>query len=337
MAFLGFELFLQAQAIAGAEAVKAVWLENSRLTVRNDVPDPRPSPGEALIRLRLAGVCGTDLQLVRGYYPFSGIPGHEFVGQVVESPDPAWRGARVAGEINAVCGQCATCRAGRPHHCERRTVLGIVGRDGCFAEYCTLPLNNLHRIPDSVPDECAVFTEPLAAALEIEEQIEIRPQDRVLLIGAGRLGQLIARTLSLSRCRLSVSVRHPSQEQRLKALGIATLQPGELPERSMDIVVEATGSPGGLDAALKAVRPAGTVVLKSTYAGSHSIDFSRLVVDEVRLVGSRCGPFAAAIRLLERRQVDPRDLIERTLPLEETPTAFQQSAQPGALKYLLRP
>ncbi len=318
--------------------MKAAWLEDQHVRVLHDLADPAPKLGEALIRVRLAGICGTDLQLVRGYYPFTGVPGHEFVGQVASSPDdPSWEGARVVGEINAVCGQCAACSAGRSSHCSRRSVLGIVNRQGCFAEYCTLPLENLLRIEDCVPDECAVFTEPLAAALQIEEQIEVRPADQVLVVGAGRLGQLIARTLSLTGCRLSAVVRHDVQAERLEPFGVTVHDPGEIPRQQMDIVVEATGSPDGLEAALKAVRPAGTIVLKSTYAGSHRIDFSRLVVDEIRLVGSRCGPFAKALRLLEERRIDPRDLIEETLPLTQAQSAFEKSSRPGAFKILLQP
>src|SRR5512147_514411 len=221
--------------------MQALWLENNRLELR-DAPRPGRT-GEALIRVRRAGVCGTDLELVRGYYPFAGIPGHEFVGEVVEAPDPAWVGKRVVGEINVVCGRCEQCLSGRAHHCESRTVLGIVARDGVFAEFTSLPLENLHVVPDSVPDEAAVFTEPLAAALEIEQQVQIRPADRVLLIGAGRLGQLVAQTLELAR---------------------------------------------------RAVRPGGTLVLKSTYRGEVTLNLSSIVVDEVTLLGSRCGPFEPA-------------------------------------------
>jgi threonine dehydrogenase-like Zn-dependent dehydrogenase len=313
--------------------MQAVWLENQQMTLRR-VPEPTV-PGEALIRIRQAGICGTDLELVKGYYPYTGIPGHEFVGEVVAAEDPAWIGARVVGEINVVCGTCAACRSGRRSHCEHRTVLGIVNRHGTFAEYTTLPLANLHRVPDTVPDEMAVFTEPLAAALEIQEQVTIHPTDRVLLIGAGRLGQLIAQTLALTGCDLHVLARHPGQKDRLAARGIPVLSAETLPLRCWDVVVEATGSAEGFHLARQAVRPRGTLVLKSTYKGELTINASALVVDEITLVGSRCGPFAAALRLLEARRVDPTPLIMDVLPLSRALEAMERAAQPGMLKVLL--
>jgi len=314
--------------------MQAVWLENQQITLRQ-VPEPTV-PGEALIRIRQAGICGTDLELVKGYYPYTGIPGHEFVGEVVAAEDPAWIGARVVGEINVVCGRCAACQSGRRSHCEHRTVLGIVNRHGTFAEYTTLPLANLHRVPDTVPDEMAVFTEPLAAALEIQEQVAIHPTDRVLLIGAGRLGQLIAQTLALTGCDLHVLARHPGQKERLAARGIPVLSAETLPLRCWDVVVEATGSADGFHLARQAVRPRGTLVLKSTYKGELTINASALVVDEITLVGSRCGPFAAALRLLEARRVDPTPLIVDVLPLSRALEAMERAAQPGMLKVLLR-
>ncbi len=313
--------------------MQAVWLENQRITLRR-VPEPTV-PGEALIRIRQAGICGTDLELVKGYYPYTGIPGHEFVGEVVAAEDPTWIGARVVGEINVVCGMCAACRGGRRSHCEHRTVLGIVNRHGTFAEYTTLPLANLHRVPDTVPDEMAVFTEPLAAALEIQEQVAIHPTDHVLLIGAGRLGQLIAQTLALTGCDLHVLARHPGQKERLAARGIPVLSADTLPLRCWDVVIEATGSAEGFHLARQAVRPRGTLVLKSTYKGELTINASALVVDEITLVGSRCGPFAAALRLLEARRVDPTPLIMDVLPLSRALEAMERAAQPGMLKVLL--
>ena len=186
--------------------MNALWLENNGISLRK-VPQPKKQ-NEALIRIRKAGVCSTDLELVKGYYPYNGILGHEFVGEVVEADDASWIGQRVVGEINAVCNACEQCLNGRPTHCENRTVLGIVNRDGTFAEYTTLPLENLHLVPASVPDEMAVFSEPLAASLEIQQQVPIKPTDRVLLVGAGRLGQLIAQTLALTGCNLHVIARH---------------------------------------------------------------------------------------------------------------------------------
>lgn len=317
--------------------MRALWLEEQRLSLREALPEPCPRAGEAVVRVRLAGICGTDLELVRGYYPYTGIPGHEFVGEVVQADDPGLVGRRVVGEINAVCGECENCRAGRRSHCERRDVLGIRSRHGAFAEYLALPVQNLHPVPDSVPDEAAVFMEPLAAALQIQTQVAVNPDSRVLLVGAGRLGQLIAQTLALTGCDLQVVARHPQQCRLLAGRGIPTVEAANLAERRFDLVVDATGSPSGFELALKAVRPRGTLVLKSTYRGEISVNFSALVVDEISVVGSRCGPFGAALRCLERRLVDPTGLIEAEYPLARGLEAFAAAGQPGALKYLLRP
>jgi threonine dehydrogenase-like Zn-dependent dehydrogenase len=268
--------------------MKALWLEDRTLSMR-DVPAPG-AEGEALVKVRLSGICGTDLELVRGYYPYAGIIGHEFVGDVVSAPDTSWVGARVVGEINASCGACEACRNGRRTHCESRTVLGIAGRDGVHAEYTSLPLANLHRVPDGVTDEAAVFTEPLAAALEILEQVHLRPTDRVLLIGAGRLGQLIAQVLALTGAGLHVVARHDHQRALLHARDIRTIEADGIEPRRWDVVVEATGSPSGLDLARAALRPRGTLVLKSTYRGEVTLDLSPFVVDEITVIGSRCGP-----------------------------------------------
>ncbi len=316
--------------------MNALYLSNRTLTYRTDLPMPEPPPGEALIRVRLAGICATDLELVRGYYPFDGIPGHEFVGVVEHAPDaPQWEGRRVVGEINAACGACAQCREGRPTHCEQRTVLGIIGRNGAFAEYLTLPLANLHPVPDDVTDEQAVFTEPLAAALEVLQQVHIHPTDRVLVVGAGRLGQLIAWTLALTGCDLRVVARHESQRRLLAKRGIRTLAENEVPHWGADVVVEATGAPGGFALAKRAVRPRGVIVLKSTYAGDLTLDMSRIVVDEITLVGSRCGPFAPALEHLRRGLIDPRDLIVARYPLEKGLEAFEKAAQPGVFKVVV--
>ena len=313
--------------------MKAVWLENNKISL-NDAPRPR-KPDEALIKIRKAGICSTDLELVKGYYPYTGILGHEFVGEVAEAEDGSWIGQRVVGEINVVCNQCEQCLNGRPTHCENRTVLGIVNRDGTFAEFTTLPITNLHRVPDSVPDEMAVFTEPLAAALEIQQQIQIRPTDRVLLVGAGRLGQLIAQTLALTGCDLRVVARHASQQSLLNARRIRIIPEEEIQPWRWDVVVEATGSPSGFALARKAIRPRGTLVMKSTYKGEMSINFSSIVVDEINIVGSRCGPFEPALRLMESRQVDPTILIADEFKLEEALKAFERAAETGVLKVLV--
>ena len=313
--------------------MQSLWLEDQNLSIR-DIP--RPSiPGEALLRVRLAGICGTDLELVRGYYPFTGVPGHEFVGEVVGSPDPSWIGKRVVGEINAVCGDCEQCKHGRPTHCEKRTVLGITNRDGVHAEYTCLPLANLHVVPENVSDEAAVFTEPLAAALEIQEQVHLQPTDRVLLIGAGRLGQLIAQTLALTGCDLRVLARHPHQQALLKNRGIKLISETDIQLRYWDVVVEATGSPSGFGLARQAIRPRGTLVLKSTYRGELSLNMSPFVVDEITILGSRCGPFAPALRLLERGEVDPTVLIAERFPLSRGVEAYKTAKKPGILKVIL--
>ena len=323
--------------------MRALWLENNKIDLR-EVPQPR-TPNEALVKIRNAGICSTDLELVKGYYPYTGILGHEFVGDVVSSPlpvgegDPKGRvraGDRVVGEINAVCNECEQCLNGRPTHCESRTVLGIVNRDGTFAEYTTLPLANLHRVPDSVPDEMAVFTEPLAAALEIQQQVQINPTDGVLLIGAGRLGQLIAQTLALTGCDLRVVARHAHQQDLLKKRGIRIISEEEVQPWRWDIVVEATGSPGGYDLARRAIRPRGTLVMKSTYKGEINVNFSSIVVDEINIIGSRCGPFEPALRLMEAKQLDPTVLIMDEFELGNALKAFERAAEPGVLKVLIR-
>ena len=320
--------------------MNALWLENNKISLR-DIPQPRKQ-NEALVKIRKAGICSTDLELVKGYYPYTGILGHEFVGEVISSPLPEGEGLgvrvgdRVVGEINVVCNKCEQCLNGRPTHCENRTVLGIISRDGTFAEFTNLPIANLHRVPVSVPDEMAVFTEPLAAALEIQQQIQINPTDRVLLIGAGRLGQLIAQTLALTGCDLRVVARHKRQQDLLKARGIGIISEEEIKPWRWDIVVEATGSPSGFSLARQAIRPRGTLVLKSTYKGEMSLNFSSVVVDEINIIGSRCGPFEPALRLMESKQVDPTVLIANEFKLKDALKAFEHAAEHGVLKVLIQ-
>jgi threonine dehydrogenase-like Zn-dependent dehydrogenase len=317
-------------------SVRALWLEERALRLRDDLPLPAARAGEARVRVRLAGVCNTDLELVRGYYPYTGVPGHEFVGVVEEAEGaPAWVGRRVVGEINAACGSCPTCRAGRRTHCERRTVLGIAGRNGVFATHALLPVENLHPVPDGVPDETAVFAEPTAAALEVQAQVSVSPGDRVVVVGAGKLGNLVAQTLVATGCRLLVVGRSPRPLALLSARGILTAAADGVEPRQADLAVECTGNPEGLEIARRAVRPRGTIVLKSTYHGRAEVDMAPFVVDEITLVGSRCGPFAPALAALARGSVDPRPLVEARYPLSEAVAAFEHAARPGALKVLV--
>ncbi len=295
--------------------MRGVWLENRKLRLRDDLPQPARH-GEALVRVLLAGICNTDIELTRGYYPYTGVPGHEFVGMI--------DGRRVVGEINAACGECETCRAGRRTHCERRSVLGIVNRDGSMAEFLSLPYENLHDVPEPVSDEEALFTEPLAAALEIHEQVKVTKNDRILIIGYGKLGRLIAQTLALTGCDLTVWTRDriPSPESRVP---------------KFDIVIEASGNPEAFAIARNAVRPRGTLVMKSTYAGNLTLNMSSIVVDEITIVGSRCGPFAPALKLLAEKKVDVRPLIQAIYPLDRALEAFEHAQRPGTLKCIIRP
>lgn len=297
---------------------------------------PHPEPDEALIRLRVAGICNTDLELMKGYQGFSGTLGHEFVGEVIAGPT-RWSGQRVVGEINVSCGACDLCRRNMPTHCRRRRVLGIANYDGAFADVFRLPARNLHPVPDAIDDEDAVFTEPLAAACQILEAVHVQPADRVVLVGAGKLGLLCAQVLRLTGADLSVVVRRDRPAELLAGWGIRAVRREEVPAREADIVVDCTGEASALADALELVRPRGTLVLKSTYHGTPQADLTRIAVDEIRLVGSRCGPFDTALRLLAQKLVDVRSLIDARLMLDEAGAALEQAAQPGALKVLLIP
>ncbi|WP_026732963.1 MDR/zinc-dependent alcohol dehydrogenase-like family protein [Fischerella sp. PCC 9605] len=314
--------------------MKGLWLENKQLQLRTDIPIPEPSSGEALVRVLCAGICNTDLELTRGYYPYNGILGHEFVGVVEQGPEHLLN-RRVVGEINAVCGQCRFCRSGNSTHCENRTVLGIVNRNGAFADYLCLPVENLHPVPEHVPTEAATFTEPVAAALEIQQQVALRPDDRVLVVGDGKLGLLVAQTLAVTGCDLLVIGRHRDKLANLEARGIKTGFADAVTNRAFDISVECTGNAEGFAIARRALRPRGTLVLKSTYAGNLSLDASSLVVDEITLIGSRCGPFPPALALLAQGKVDVQPLIHARYPLSEGLAAFAHAQTKGVLKVLL--
>lgn len=317
--------------------MKALCFDGARVCLE-DRPRPEPGPGEALVRVRMAGVCATDLEIVRGYAGHRGVLGHEMLGQVEAcGSDPEVVGRRVAAEINVTCGECERCLRGHPTHCARRQVMGIVGRDGCFAEYVVLPRANLHLVPDTVADEAAVFAEPLAAAFEILRQVEIGPGDRVAVLGDGRLGLLVAMALRHQGCALTVLGRHRHKLDRVAELGIPTEVVGPGAERDMDVVVECTGSPEGLELALDLVRPRGSVVLKSTFARTPNVDTNRIVVDEIRVLGSRCGPFDVALAALADGRVDPRPLVDARYPLIEGPAALEHAARRGTLKVLVVP
>lgn len=314
--------------------MQGLWLENNQLQLRTDIAIPETPPGEALVRVLCAGICNTDLELKRGYYPYTGILGHEFVGVVEQGPEHLVN-QRVVGEINAVCGRCRFCRSGQPTHCEKRTVLGIVNRNGAFAEYLCLPIENLHPVPNNIPTEVATFTEPLAAALEIQQQVKLDSNDRVLVVGDGKLGILVAQTIALTGCDLLVVGRHRDKLAHLEARGIKTGFADTVTDRAFDISVECTGNSEGFALARRALRPRGTLVLKSTYAGNLSLDASSLVVDEITLIGSRCGPFAPALDLLQQEKVDVKSLINARYPLADGLTAFERAQTKGVLKVLL--
>jgi alcohol dehydrogenase len=332
-------------------------LFDGRLQLASDYPAPELARGEALIRPTLVGICNTDIEITRGYMDFQGVLGHEFVGVVAACDDAEWVGRRVVGEINAACRSCPACARGDESHCPNRTTLGIDRRDGTMADLFSLPVSCLHAVPDAVPDEAAVFVEPLAAALEIVERAHIRPTERVAVIGDGKLGLLCAQVLRLTGCELVVVGRHSERWDLLRALGIDAvhsdnLDTGDKEKRrqedgqrspshrlpaslsaSFDVVVDCTGQPNGLATARRLVRPRGRLVLKSTFAGTSNLNLSMLVVDEVALLGSRCGPFAPALRLLERGLVLTEPLIAGRFPLADGLRAFEAAA--GRLKILL--
>ncbi|MEM7156139.1 MAG: alcohol dehydrogenase catalytic domain-containing protein [Myxococcota bacterium] len=302
-----------------------------------DVEPPTPGPGQALIALRSAGICGTDLELVAGYKGYRGILGHEFVGEVVRCPDaPFWEGRRVTGEINLTCGECEPCRADLAKHCTTRTVMGILGHPGCFAEQLVLPFANLHEVPARVSDDEAVFTEPLAAAFELFESVELDDETEVAVFGDGRLGLLIGLALRSRDVPVVAVGRHPRKLAIVAAAGARTVQPAELGDQRFEVVVDATGSAEGLAMAFDHVQPRGTIALKSTVHGTVNLDTSALVVNEIRLVGSRCGSFDVALEALAQGRIDPRPLIDARYPLDQAAAAMEHAQRKGVLKVLLQ-
>ncbi len=313
----------------------AVYLEGGRVSVRETAVPPR-SNGFVRIRMLVAGICNTDLELQRGYYGFTGIPGHEFVGEVVDADDAQLAGRRVTGEINLACGDCDFCHAGLRRHCRYRTVLGIVKHPGAFAEYVLLPATNLHVIPDEITSEQAVFIEPLAAACEILDQVRIDRGESVAVLGDGKLGLLIAQVMQIHGASVTLFGRHEEKLQIARAAGVEVSTSNERPRARFPFVIDATGSASGLKEAIAMVRPRGTVVMKSTIHGEVSIDTAPVIVNEVTLVGSRCGRFEPAIAILRSGKANVNDMISATFPLCEAATAFAEAAKPGILKVLLR-
>ncbi len=320
--------------------MKALRVEKKKLAVR-EIEKPGPGP-EVLVRVVLSGICNTDLEIARGYAGFKGTIGHEFVGVVEEAPDGSMVGQRVVGEINAGCGRCELCQAGDPRHCRNRTVLGIVGRDGAHAEFLRLPLTNLLPVPDKVVDEHAVFAEPLAAACGIMERVAIKSSHRVAIIGDGKLGLLCAQAIALSGASTILIGKHAEKLRIAERRGIetATTRTAAKLKREFDVVVEASGSPSGFVGALELLRPRGTLVLKSTFQGPgkiDEIDQARLVVDEISIVGSRCGRFAPALDLLKKGAIDIDSLISEEYPLARGVHAMERAGKKGILKVFLRP
>jgi threonine dehydrogenase-like Zn-dependent dehydrogenase len=313
--------------------MKALYLKDS--LALKEIPVPVFSENDALVKVKMAGICNTDLELVKGYMGFEGVLGHEFVGVVEKAANQEWVGKRICGEINFGCAECLYCKRGLSRHCPNRTVMGILKQNGAFAEYVVLPIRNLHEIPESIPNSSAVFVEPLAAGLEILEQIKIEPNCDLAVIGDGKLGLLICQLLRLTGCRLKLIGKHPKKLALAQSWGISTLKVDEMEDRKYDFVVEASGSPSGFARAMQLVRPRGTLVLKSTYQGSLELNAAPIVIDEITIVGSRCGPFEPAIRALENNLVKVDDLIDQTYPFSQALQAFEHAKQRGSLKIIL--
>jgi threonine dehydrogenase-like Zn-dependent dehydrogenase len=314
----------------------AVYWDGRDVKLDSSYPRPLADKKNALVKVRLAGICSTDLQILKGYMDFRGVPGHEFVGSVNEGPEE-WLGKRVVGEINFGCGVCEFCARDLSRHCPSRTVMGILNADGAFAQSVAVPVENLHLVPASVKDEQAVFTEPLAAAFEILRQIQISTGDDILILGDGKLGNLCAQVLRLTGARVTALGKHEDKLKLIKRAGVRTVLLEDWKPRLFDVVVEATGSAAGLELAIGAVRPRGTLVLKSTIAGAHQISLAPVVINEINLIGSRCGVFPDALEALAAGQVSVTPLIEEVYSREQGLEALQHAARRGTRKILLRP
>ncbi|PJF41629.1 MAG: alcohol dehydrogenase [Chloroflexi bacterium] len=313
--------------------MRALIFEDGHLQLATDYPDPDPGDGEALLRILVAGICNTDLELIDGMYDFSGILGHEFVAEVVEGPRHLV-GRRVVGEINIACGVCDFCQKDIPSQCRTRHAIGIHGYPGAFADYLVLPVENLHPVPVTISNDGAVFTEPLAAALQVTTMTHIKPDDRVVVLGVGKLGMLVAQVVKITGANLAGIIRHDKQRTLLEQWGITAVERNELVDKQAQIVVDCTGNASGFADALDLVQPRGIIMLKSTYHGKPEIDLTRVAVEEIQIIGSRCGPFDAALRLLEQNSVDVEPMIDGRYPLEAYEAAFKAAAQKGTLKIL---
>jgi len=314
--------------------MKALYFDKE-LKLLDNVSIPR-KPDEALIRITMAGVCNTDLEIIKGYMGFKGILGHEFIGIVEESNNKDFIGKRVCGEINCPCGNCYFCKNNMPTHCPNRTVLGIFNRDGVFCEYTTLPEKNLYVLEDYIEDEVAVFVEPIAAAYEILEQISIKPTDNIIILGDGKLGLLIAKVISLFTKNLLVVGKHENKLNILKNTGINTKLLDQIDNLTANIIIESTGSPQGISLALNTVCPRGTIVLKTTIADNFNINLSKAVINEINIIGSRCGPFKPAIKALKNNLIDVKPLITEIFDFDNAIEAVKKAQQKDSLKVLLR-
>lgn len=300
-------------------------------------PVPVPAKGETLIKIIKTGICNTDLEIVKGYMDFEGILGHEFVGRVVESSEKEWEGKRVVGEINIPCGGCEICLKGDPKHCPSREVLGIHRKNGVFAEYATLPLDNLHALPATVSDLEAVFVEPLAAAIAIFDQVRVDRQSDVLVMGDGKLGLLVAQVMQTRSQNIFCVGHHSRKLALLQKIGIRTSRNIQEWDQKFDLVIEATGSPKGIEQALCFIKPKGKIIAKSTFHGAAEIAFSALVVNEIQLIGSRCGSFAEALGFLEKESLELEEMVDADFPLEDAQSAFERAKNPEVIKVLLTP
>ena len=316
--------------------MKAVVLKGKSICVK-DVPTPMPVEGEALLKVIKAGICNTDLELMKGYMDFEGILGHEFMGRVVESPEKEWIGRRVVGEINIPCGSCEICSKNDPKHCPSRKVLGIHQKNGVFAEFVAIPMKNLFALPSIVSDREAIFVEPLAAAIAIFDQIQVDQKDDVLVLGDGKLGLLVAQVMQTRSANIFCVGHHPRKLALLQKRGIQTLQSAQEWGQKFDLVVEATGASEGIEEALCFVKPKGKIIAKSTFHGMAKIDFSALVVNEIQLIGSRCGSFNKALDFLENESVDLEEMVDADFPLTDAKRAFERAQNPDVIKVLLTP